>query len=95
MPELDVKEAMPESRNRKMMLVLAVIVAVDIALKLFLRWSHYDLVGKLIGVILLANLMLLLGSMFQRNKPASKVGADSSLLISLICLLLATVAFNQ
>ena len=95
MPELGVEQATPASPNWKATLFLAVVVAVDVALKVFLRWSHYDVVGKLIGVILVANLMLLLWSMFQRNKPGSRVQPDSLLLVSLTSLLLATIAFTQ
>jgi putative effector of murein hydrolase LrgA (UPF0299 family) len=96
MPEVELKQATPESSSTwKMTLVLGVIVAIDVALSVVLRWSHYDLPGKLMGGALLFGLLILLRSMFLRNKPGSKVKPDAALMMSLICLLLATMAFNQ
>jgi len=96
MPDVELKQATPESSSTwKMTLVLGVVVAIDVALTIVLRWNHYDLRGKLMGGALLFALLALLRSMFQRNKPGSKFKPDSALMVSLICLLLATMAFNQ
>jgi hypothetical protein len=94
MPEAELKQAAQESSTRKMTIVLGLVVVVDVAFNVFLRWNHYDVPGKLIGVLLLFGLVILLRSMFQRNRAGSKVKPDSALTISLICLLLATIAFN-
>ncbi len=95
MPELDLKQATPDSSTWNVTLVLGVVVAIVVALNVFLQWPHYRFEGKLIGGILLLNLVLLRVSMFQRNRPRGKVRPDSLLMISLACLLLATMAFNQ
>ena len=95
MPTVELKEATPESPNWNVTLALGVVVAIDVALKVFLQWSHYNFEGKLIAGILLFNLVFLVLFMVQRNRPGSKVRPDSLLMISLACLLLATMVFNQ
>ena len=94
MPELGVTQEARESSTWKMTLVLGLVVAIDVALNVVLRWNHYNLPGKVMGGALLFSLAILLRSMFQRNKPGSK-GVESALMVSLICLLLATIAFNR
>ena len=94
MPEVELKEG-TEPSNWNVTLVLGVVVAIDVALKVFLQWAHYNLEGKLIAGILLFNLVFLVLFMFLRNRPGSKVRPDALLMISLVCLLLATMAFNQ
>jgi hypothetical protein len=95
MAAVDLKPATPESSNWNLTLLLGVVVAIDVGLKVFLQWSHYNLEGKLIAGILVLNLLILVLFMFQRNRPGSRVGSDALLMISLVCLLLATMAFNQ
>ena len=82
------------SPTRWATILFGTVVTLNILIDILVRWKSYDLLGKSLSVILLANLTLLLAEVFLGKKAKRKMQPDVLLLLSYMCLMLTTSLFN-